>query len=410
MTAEPTFDPTAQLAGPADPWDYAPTPSLRTGPPYHMTEMIAAEPALARRLLGRLADRGGAAGDLAEAIRATLTGADPVIVTGCGTSEHAALAAAEVLREAAAAVGLPATVTSEQAFELSLASPTRGLVIAVSHEGATGATNAALCAARDAGRPTAVITVSGRSPAAALADIVVETGELDQGWCHTVGYLSPILAAAAVGMHLSGRSLDAGSVEGLIAAGAADASGAERIAAILAQAATLLVIASGADRPAGRELVLKVEEAAWLPSAFRDLETFLHGHLPATGPETGLVLILTDGDRRAERLARARQALAAARVIGLRAAAIVSAEIDASLDPALTPAGRLVVPEVQGLPGPVAALLGSATPLQLLTERLARARGTNPDPIRRDDPVYLAAAEAAEATEARDAKDAPEAT
>jgi glutamine---fructose-6-phosphate transaminase (isomerizing) len=400
MTAEPAFDPTAQLAGPADPWDYAPTPSLRTRPPYHMTEMIAAEPALARRLLGRLADRGSSASDLAETIRATLTAGDPVIVTGCGTSEHAALAAAEILREAAVAVGLlGATVTSEQAFELSLASSARGLVIGVSHEGATGATNAALRAARDAGQPTAVITVSRRSPAGALAHIVVETGELDQGWCHTVGYLSPILAAASVGMHLSGRSMDAGAVEALIAAGAGDVSGAERIASSLAEAATLLVIASGADRPAGRELVLKIEEATWLPSAYRDLETFLHGHLPATGRETGLVLILTDRDRRAERLARARQALAAARVIGLRAAAIVSAEIDASLDPALTPAGRLVVPEAPDLPAPVAALLGTATPLQLLTERLARARGTNPDPIRRNDPVYLAAAEAAEATD-----------
>jgi fructoselysine-6-P-deglycase FrlB-like protein len=166
----------------------------------------------------------------------------------------------------------------------------------------------------------------------------------------------------------------------------------------LADATTLLVIASGADRPAGRELVLKVEEGAWLPSAYRDLETFLHGHLPATGRETGLVLVLTDRVRRAERVARAKQALAAARVIGLRVAAIVSADVDRALDPALTPAGRLVVPEAPGLPPPVAALLGTASPLQLLTERLARARSTNPDPIRRDDPVYLAAAEAAEAT------------
>ncbi|MDP9483670.1 MAG: hypothetical protein M3P84_10665, partial [Chloroflexota bacterium] len=68
----------------------------------------------------------------------------------------------------------------------------------------------------------------------------------------------------------------------------------------------------------------------------------------------------------------------------------------AALDPALTPAGRLTVPEQVRLPSPVAALVGSATPLQLLTERLARARGTNPDPIRRDDPVYVAASEAAE--------------
>jgi hypothetical protein len=78
----------------------------------------------------------------------------------------------------------------------------------------------------------------------------------------------------------------------------------------------------------------------------------------------------------------------------MRAAAIVSTEVDAMLDPTLTPTGRLLVGEAQ-LPPPVAALVGTSTPLQLLTERLARARGTNPDLIRRDDPVYLAAADAA---------------
>ena len=379
MTDEPGLDPTAPLPGPPDPWDYAPTPSTRSAPPYHMTDMIAAEPALARRILGRLAGTGGAAADLAEAVRASLAAGEPIVFTGCGTSEHGALAAAEIVREAAAAVGLSgASVTTEQAFELSLAPPTRGLVIGVSHEGATGATNAALRASRAAGRSTAVITVSGRSPAGALADIVVETGELDQGWCHTVGYLSPVLAAAAVGAHLSGRPLDIAAVADLLAAGARDETGAERIAASLADASTLLVIASGADRPAGRELTLKVEEASWLPSAYRDLETFLHGHLPATGASTGLVLVLADRERRSERVARARQALAAARVIGLRAAAIVSADVDAALDPALTPAGRLVLPEAPGLASPVAALVGTATPLQLLTERLARARRNEP--------------------------------
>ena len=397
MTSEATFDPTAPLAGPPDPWEGAPTPTTRTGPPYHMTDMIAAEPALARRIVESLAVTGGTAAQVAEAIRATLKAGEPVILTGCGTSEHAALAAASLLREAERAARLPdSMVASEQAFELSLAPPTRGLVIGITHEGATTATNAALRAARDAGRSTAVLTVSRRSPAGSLAGIVVETDELDHGWCHTVGYLSPIVAAAAVGAHLSGRSLDAAAVEELVAAGTRDERGAERIATTLADASDLLVIASGADRPAGRELVLKVEEASWLPSAYRDLETFLHGHLPATDASTGLVLILTDRERRPERVTRARQALGAARVIGLRVAAIVSAEADAELDPALTPAGRMLVPEATDLPGPVAALIGTATPLQLLTERLARARGTNPDPIRRDDPVYVAASEAAD--------------
>ena len=396
MTTEPHFDPTASLAGASDPWDYAPTPSWRAAPPYHMTDMIAAEPALARRLVARTSGPGPAA-DLATAIRVTLTAGDPVVMTGCGTSEHGALASVEILREAAHAAGLDGgRVTSEQAFELSLAPPRRGLVIGITHEGATRATNAALAAARDAGADTAVVTVSGRSPAADLAGIVVETGELDQGWCHVVGYLSPILAAAAVGARLSGRPLEAGAVAGLVARGTGDEAGAERIASTLAAAAHLLVIASGSDRPAGRELVLKVEEASWLPSAFRDLETFLHGHLPATGPATGLVLILTDRDRREERVARARQALAAARVVGLRAGAIVTSEVDAALDPALTPAGRLLVSEAHELPAPVAALVGSAAPLQLLTERLARARGTNPDLIRREDPAYLDASEAAD--------------
>ncbi len=394
MTTEPPFDPRAPLAGAADPWDYAPTPSLRPGPPYHMTDMIAAEPELARRLVARLNGPGPAA-DLAAAIRATITAGDPIVVTGCGTSEHAALAMVEILREAAAAASLrDAHITSEQAFELSLNPPARGLVIGISHEGATRATNAALGAARGAGAATAVVTVSGRSPAAALATIVVETGELDHGWCHTVGYLSPILAAAAVGAHLAGRPLHPATFTGLLLAGTTDEAGAERIAGAFATAANLLVIASGADRPAGRELVLKVEEASWLPSAYRDLETFLHGHLPAADGETGLVLILVDRDRRDERLARAIQALAAARVVGMRAAAIVSTEVDAALDPALTPAGRLLVGEAH-LPPPVAALVGTATPLQLLTERLARARVTNPDLIRRDDPLYLAAADAA---------------
>jgi glucosamine--fructose-6-phosphate aminotransferase (isomerizing) len=178
--------------------------------------------------------------------------------------------------------------------------------------------------------------------------------------------------------------------------GTSDPGAAEAIAAALARVDHLLVLASGSDRPAGRELVLKVEEGSWLPSAYRDLETFLHGHLAATDDTTGVVVVLTDRERAAERSARARGALRAARAVGATVAAIVSETHDAALDAADTPAGRLVVADAPGLPSAVAALLGSATALQLLVERLARARGVNPDPIRRDDPRYRAAAEAVE--------------
>jgi glutamine---fructose-6-phosphate transaminase (isomerizing) len=394
-----TFDPTAPLPAPPNPWASSNVPSARRGPPYHMTDMIAAEPHLARRLLGRLARPGSSAESLAAAVRDALTAGQPVVVTGCGTSEHAALGVVEILREAARAARVgtePNSIIAAQALEAALDPQRSGLLIGVSHEGGSAATNAAMEAARANGVRVALITVGRGSPGATLAGVVVTTDEMDQSWCHTVGYVSPLLVAAAVGAQLSRRALDAAAVAGLMAAGAANDGPADAVARDLATARQILVIASGADRPAARELVLKIEEAAWVPSAMRDLETFLHGHLPATGADTGLVLILTDRNRRPERAKRAAQAVAAAPTVGVRIAAIVSSEVAEALPADATPLGRLVVPEAPELPSPVAALLGSATALQLLTERIARARGTNPDAIRRDDPRYLEAAAAAD--------------
>jgi glucosamine--fructose-6-phosphate aminotransferase (isomerizing) len=389
------FDPTAPLPGPPEPWAYASTPSRRDGPPYHLTDMIAAEPALARRIIARVAASEEAL-ELAAATRTAVREGGQVIVTGCGTSETAAMGMVEILRDGLRAGGLAdAIVSSAQAFELALDPLRRGLVIGVTHEGGTSATNAAMRASREAGARAAVVTVSRRSPAGSVAEIVIETGELDQSWCHSVGYTSPMLAAAAIAGLLSGSGPDAEGIAALLADGGRDEASAERVAAQVGTGTQLIVVASGVDRPAGRELALKVEEASWLPSAYRDLETFLHGHFPATGPDTGLVLLLTDRAGRAERLARARQMLAGMRVIGVRSAAILAADLDGELDADLTPAGRLLVGEATALPGPVATLFGTATPLQLLTERIARARGTNPDPIRRDDPIYKQAAEAA---------------
>jgi glutamine---fructose-6-phosphate transaminase (isomerizing) len=394
-----TFDPTAPLPAPPDPWAPSSTPSPRAGPPFHMTDMIAAEPHLARRLLGRLAQRRSPAQSLAEAVRETLSAGQPLVVTGCGTSEHAAQGVAEILREAARAAGLtaePNSVVAAQALEIALDPQRSGLLIGISHEGGSAATNAAMEAARANGVRVALITAAPASPGAALAGLVVTTDEMDQSWCHTIGYVAPLLVATAVGAGLSARPLDAGAVAAVMAGGAANERPADAIARDFATARHILVIASGADRPAARELVLKIEEAAWVPSAMRDLETFLHGHLPATGEDTGLVLILTDREHRAERVKRAAQAVAAAAAVGVRVAAIVSSDAAKALPRDAARLGRLVVPEAPELPAPVAALLGSATALQLLTERIARAKGTNPDAIRRDDARYREAAAAAE--------------
>jgi glucosamine--fructose-6-phosphate aminotransferase (isomerizing) len=399
-------DPLAPLPEAPDPWAGSEMPSRRDGPPFHMTEMIEAEPALAGRILARLAEPDSGAAHLAAAIRDTAVAGAPIVVTGCGTSEHGAQAVAEILREAMGAAGLASHLggasvpVSVQAFEAALDdgfAVSEGLYIGVSHEGGTWATNLALERAKAAGGTVAIITCSGRSPGAGMATIVVTTEEQDQSWCHTVGYLSPILAAAAVAADLTGTPADARAASSILAKGI-DAT-AIRATEALAQALTgmsrLIVVGSGADRPAARELVLKVEEGVHLPAAMRDLETVLHGHLAGMDSKTGFVLLLTDPSHAEERAARGTGVLRAVAELGMRAGAILGAAYSNAIPADLTPAGRLNLPAAEGLPRTVASLLGTAVPLQLLTERLARAAGVDPDPIRRDDPAYLRAAEVA---------------
>ncbi|MGZ8563488.1 MAG: SIS domain-containing protein [Candidatus Limnocylindria bacterium] len=385
----PAFDPEAPLPGAPDPWAGSTMLALRAGPPYLMTEMIAAEPALAERLVHRL-QADPTLARLADAVRTAAAEHRPILTAGCGTSEHAAMVAAELLTGALDG----ATVWPMQALEVARRPPAGGVLVAVSHEGGTWATNLALEAAHAAGSTTALITVSDRSPGAALADIVVTTGEQDQSWCHTVGYLSPIIAAAALAGELRGAPLDPVVVRALLQIADFE-PGAAAIAAVLASGSRLVIVGSGLDYPAARELALKIEEAAHLPSTARQLETFRHGHLAAADDHTGLVLVLTDAEGWGETLLeRSRAVLRSGTAIGMPAAAILAADLGDDVPLALTPAGRLVVRLAGRLPRTVGAALGTAIPLQLLTERLARARGTNPDTIGREDPRQAAAGDA----------------
>ena len=400
-------DPRAPLPPAPDPWAGSEMPSLRDDPPFHMTEMIEAEPPLARRILERLATPRGGAAQLATAIRDAGAQRSPIVVTGCGTSEHGALAVVEILRDAMRGAALPwrlgeaGAPSSVQSFEGALdeggLAVAGGLVIGVSHEGGTWATNLVLEQAKTAGARVGLITCSDRSPGASLADIVVATEEQDQSWCHTVGYLSPILAATAIGGHLTGTRVDANAAESVLAAGLTKVAveATDDLARLLSGVDRVIVVGSGADRPAARELVLKIEEGAHLAAAMRDLETVLHGHLAGMDGQTGFVLVLTDRAKAEDRAARAAAVLRALAELDIKAGAILGAGYDARIGRDLTLGGRLIVPDVEALPPAAAALIGSAVPFQLLTERLARAREVNPDPIRRDDPAYLRAAEAA---------------
>ncbi len=395
MATDP-FDPEAPLPGAPDPWAPSTMPELRPGPPYLMTEMIAAEPAVAQRIVRSLTRGSGAhavdrvAGMIHDAVRR----GRPVATTGCGTSEHAAMGAAWLIGDALEA-GEKWLVRPRQALDVARSPVADGALVAFSHEGGTWATNAALGAVRPEHVGRALVSVSARSPGARLAEMVIETGEQDQSWCHTVGYLSPLVATAVIAGRLRGTRLDEVSVRALLEAAAAQQGGAEDVAAALSGVHRLLVAGTGPDEAAARELALKVEEGVGMPARALQLETVRHGHLAACDERTGLVLILTDAKPAGASVReRARAVLRSAAALGMPAAAILGARIGTEIPEDLTPAGRLDAPEANRLPQMVESILSSVIPLQLLAERLARARGRNPDPIGRDDPRQAAAADA----------------
>lgn len=384
MKRHPAAEP---LPGPPEPWTASEMPAFRSRPPYLMSEMIAAESTLATRLVRRLLPSEQMQ-QLADAVRAASAADRPIRTTGCGTSEHAAMAVAELLNEALG----PAPgreVHAVQALE-SLRRPLGdGLLVAVSHEGGTAATIDAILAARGAGARTALLTVGGGSPGAAAAEIVVTTEEQDRSWCHTVGYLSPLVAGVVLAARLTGSKPDAAAIHSLLDA-ANEPRAAANIAAGLTGIDRLLVIGSGADLVSGRELALKVSEGARLPAEALDVESTHHGYLAAATRWTGVVLVLSDSTSERVR-ARATRALEAAASLAMPAAAIVGERAAGTLDPALTSAGRMVVPSIARVRGVARDLLGAVIPLQLLAERLARARGVNPDTLGREDPAQASA-------------------
>jgi fructoselysine-6-P-deglycase FrlB-like protein len=340
-------------------------PELRAGPPWVTEEMVAAQPGAVRGLLDSPPDGVGAlAGTIREAVSAEL----PVTVVGCGTSEHGAMAVAQLLATAVGG-GWPAPVVARQSLDAAEAAQRGGVCIAISHDGGTRATTLALEAAAAAGARTALVTARPGGTAAAPAELVLVTPVHDDSWCHTVAYTSAIAVGAALARELGLDTLDGAAAESTLRA-ALD-TGSE--APVLAGSERILCAGAGLDLIAARELALKLAEGARLQTAALHLETLLHGHL--AGEDAGTALVLVDTGVDSPRISL-RTDLAAAAV-----------------EPIGMPVHRLAAPASAD---PLARLLAGAAALQTLTLELVRARRLNPDLIRREEEPYRRAGEIAE--------------
>jgi fructoselysine-6-P-deglycase FrlB-like protein len=364
-------------------------PELRDEPPWVTEDMIDAEPGLAT-IVDELA---GPAGELASLLRRALDAAEPITVAGSGTSEYAAQAVAEILEEAARRTGAPAgAVQARESFDSSV-DPRPGVLVAVSHGGRSRVAVAALEAARSAGATTALITAAGAdTPVAGAADLRVDLPFADRSFCHTVGYLSPILVAATVGAALTGSGLDAADLQRHLERAHATRGQAGAVAASLHGVTLHLTAASGSDAPAARELSLKIEEAVRVPAAMRGLETVQHGHFVPADETTSLIAIVADRRHRDRRAERAVSALRAGRRLGMRTALLATQDVVDAVEPELVSAGAIALPELENVPAPVAALTATALGLQQLTMALVDEAGVNPDLIRREEEPYREAA------------------
>jgi fructoselysine-6-P-deglycase FrlB-like protein len=334
-------------------------PELRSGPPWAMEEMILAEPGLAEPIINE-----PAVSEAAGLVRAAAAAGAPVVLAGCGTSEHGAMAGAALLGEA---LGSRGAVIARDAFEASLAPQAGGVLVGVSHEAGTEATLAAMRSAEAHGAKVAMVTaIPGNAPDGPL---VIGTPLRDTSWCHTVGYLSPLLAF----LGMSGGAF--GPARALIEATLQRREEIGETARAVAGCERLVVVGGGVDEVTARELALKIEEATHVPVTPLGQEKVLHGHLPAADERTGMVLLRFDGRQAAARDARGDNALAAARVLGMPSVTLRANGGD------LTPVA--------------AALVEGAIALQLFTLELTHALGTNPDLIRREEARYREAAEAA---------------
>ncbi len=265
-------------------WHTDDFPEFRSSPPWVMEEMIAAGRGLATPILGD-----PSAARIAASVAEAAGRGAPLATVGCGTSEHGAMAVAEQLT---AALGGRAVVHPRQAFEAML-DPWPGVCVAISHDGGTAATVAAMESARRAGAAVGLVTAVPGAAAAAAADRVLVTPVRDRSWCHTVGYLSPVLAGAAVADGL-GTVSDPDAAERTISDAIDRRPAIRQVAGELHGVERYLTVGSGADRIAARELALKIEEGVRVPAAARDLETILHGHWVAVDERTAVVLLLTD--------------------------------------------------------------------------------------------------------------------
>jgi glucosamine--fructose-6-phosphate aminotransferase (isomerizing) len=335
-------------------------PNPRSRPPFHMHDMILGQPAFVEETLRRMRQDDAAS---------FLGKPRHLVVTGCGTSFHAATYGARVLQWA---YGSSAVVEAIHAYDLLHGNELSNgaTVLGVSHSGSTSATNRAIAMARRSGSRALALCGLPESPMDEVADEVLAIGSThDHSWANTMSYTTQLTALAFLASTVRGEIRnELVSVPSFLTKALRCEVAVRRLAKRVASRDRVTFLGSGLDEITALEAALKIRETCSLPASGYQLEQFLHGPFLSLDQEESAVALRSrdDGDRQTAIL----------KGLARTGAAVTTVGEGKGVDIPLPPANRILRPIV------------SVVPMQFLAYYAALERKTDPDIMRSDVARY----------------------
>lgn len=326
--------------------------------PYHMHDMILGQPAFVGETLRRLR---------AADVETFLEEPDYLVVTGCGTSFHAAQYGAYVLQRS---WGKRAVVHAVHAFDLLEGGlpPGADAVLGISHSGNTATTNEALKRARRSGaRTLGLVGISG-SPMEGFVESALVLGSThDHSWANTMSYTTQLAALAYLAKNAGEGLRDLGvrqlaGLPGRIRTALRLEAAIQRLARRLGRSRGLTFLGAGLDTPTALEAALKIRETCGLAASAYHPEQFLHGPFLSLRRGDDVVALLSREDG-----AEGREVIKALARAGARVTTIGDV---GNADVRLPRMHHVLRPIV------------SVVPLQFLAYHAALVRKENPDVMR----------------------------
>jgi glucosamine--fructose-6-phosphate aminotransferase (isomerizing) len=326
-----------------------------------MHSMILGQPSYTEEAINRVR---------ASDFRKALSGAQRLVLTGCGTSFHAAMYGAKLLQ---AALGAECVVEAIHAYDLVYGPlpPRKSTILGVSHSGSTPMTNRALARAKRARLRVLGVCGLPDSNMGKIVDRNLVIGSThDRSWANTMSYTTQLTAFATLASQQRRDWVDV--TRGItrmpqVIRNALQTERAVRGAARgVARHERVTFLGAGFDEITAFEAALKIRETCGLTASAYHPEQFLHGPFLSLDRSESIVFLRNREDG-------ARADVARGALLKTGAAVTVIGE---------HPRASIRLPGTHPYLRPIISVI----PMQFLAYYAALARHANPDIMRTDIP------------------------